>query len=277
MFSSILVPIPILIPILIPIPIPILIPLPLPLSGDFAPKPQNGTFGWGQKSVKSSYLRTNQNYSIMLRTAIIFGLLAGSIQVIIGQLAFSWGESNPEWGEALGYSVMLAALSMIYFGIRNQRDQKQGGQMTFGQGVQLVLKGPKFCPFLSSPLWRYFRSFSLDLRDVRCKLKISSTLYPKLESGELGKHKKSVIFNEFSTVHFQIMPFCKVWSIFFSITALIKTKFRKWRNRDRRWIRAGVKKRYKVYRFWELSNDIDVVSFRFKFEIKWASNFDITS
>ena len=75
----------------------------------------------------------------MLRTAIIFGLLAGSIQVIIGQLAFSWGESNPEWGEALGYSVMLAALSMIYFGIRNQRDQKQGGQMTFGQGVQLGL------------------------------------------------------------------------------------------------------------------------------------------
>ena len=73
--------------------------------------------------MKSSYLRTNQNQTIMLRTAIIFGLLAGAIQVIIGQFAFSWGENHPEWGEVIGYSVMLAALSMIYFGIRNQRDQ----------------------------------------------------------------------------------------------------------------------------------------------------------
>lgn len=75
----------------------------------------------------------------MLRTATIFGLLAGSIFVVIGQLAFSWGEHHPDWGEVIGYSVMLAALSMIYFGVRNQRDKKQEGKITFGQGLQLGL------------------------------------------------------------------------------------------------------------------------------------------
>lgn len=75
----------------------------------------------------------------MLRTALIFGLLAGAIQIVIGQIGFSWGESRPELGEVIGYSVMLAALSMIYFGIRNQRDRKQDGHITFGQGLQLGL------------------------------------------------------------------------------------------------------------------------------------------
>lgn len=75
----------------------------------------------------------------MLRTTLIFGLLAGAIQLIVGYTAFSFVGGDPTWGEIVGYTVMLAALSMIYFGIRHQRDKEQDGNITFGQGLQLGL------------------------------------------------------------------------------------------------------------------------------------------
>ncbi|MEL6971984.1 MAG: DUF4199 domain-containing protein [Bacteroidota bacterium] len=75
----------------------------------------------------------------MQRTALVFGLIAGVILILLGQFGFYLGEQFADWGEAIGYTTMLAALSMIYFGIRNQRDQKQEGHITFGQGVQLGL------------------------------------------------------------------------------------------------------------------------------------------
>ena len=77
-------------------------------------------------------------YTMMLRKALIFALLAEAVH-ILGQLLFAWREISPEYSEILGYCVMLVALSMIYFGIRNYRDQQLNGKITFGQGLQLGL------------------------------------------------------------------------------------------------------------------------------------------
>lgn len=65
-----------------------------------------------------------------------YGLLSGA--VIIGIIIISmavWGmEGASEW---LGYLVMVAALSLIFFGIKTYRDREQGGVISFWTGCKM--------------------------------------------------------------------------------------------------------------------------------------------
>lgn len=74
----------------------------------------------------------------MLRVILIYGLLSGSIVIatIIGSIAI-WGmEQQSEW---LGYLVMVVALSLIFFAIKNYRDRELGGVIRFGTAFKLGL------------------------------------------------------------------------------------------------------------------------------------------
>lgn len=59
----------------------------------------------------------------MLRIALIYGGIAGAITIgtIIGTLAMS---ETGTGSQALGFLVMFVALSLIFFGIRQYRDQQ---------------------------------------------------------------------------------------------------------------------------------------------------------
>ncbi len=74
----------------------------------------------------------------MKRIIFIYGLLSGAI--IIGIIIASmmiWGmEGQSEW---LGYLIMVAALSLIFFGIKSYRDQELGGVITFGTAFSVGL------------------------------------------------------------------------------------------------------------------------------------------
>lgn len=82
----------------------------------------------------------------MLKTITRYGSIAG---LIVGIPLFSmtmWMTSPPEGaaGMAIGYLIMLLAFSMIFLGIRQQRDQVNGGVIGFwpafgmGMGIALV-------------------------------------------------------------------------------------------------------------------------------------------
>ncbi|WP_170110511.1 DUF4199 domain-containing protein [Flavilitoribacter nigricans] len=70
-----------------------------------------------------------------------YGLIAGGIQVIVGfglmALLVKDGSSKAEYGELLGYTTMIVALSLIFFGIKAYRDEQLGGVITFGKAVQV--------------------------------------------------------------------------------------------------------------------------------------------
>lgn len=74
----------------------------------------------------------------MLRIIFVYGFISGAIVIgtIIGSMMI-WGmEGQSEW---LGYLIMIVALSLIFFGVKNYRDRELGGVIKFGTAFKLGL------------------------------------------------------------------------------------------------------------------------------------------
>lgn len=74
----------------------------------------------------------------MKRIIFIYGFISGAIVIgIIIASMMIWGmEGQSEW---LGYLIMVAGLSLIFFGIKTYRDRELGGVITFGTAFKLGL------------------------------------------------------------------------------------------------------------------------------------------
>jgi hypothetical protein len=76
----------------------------------------------------------------MTRVVLIFGLLAGAVLsvMMVIQAAFI-DEIGFDRGEIIGYTTMILAFLMVFFGIRSYRDNIYGGAITFWQAVRIGL------------------------------------------------------------------------------------------------------------------------------------------
>jgi hypothetical protein len=72
----------------------------------------------------------------MKRTVIVFGLIAGVIMsaLMAATMPFS-SEIGFDRMLIVGYTSMIAAFLLIYFGIRSYRDNVGGGTVSFGKAV----------------------------------------------------------------------------------------------------------------------------------------------
>ena len=57
--------------------------------------------------------------------------------MLISTLFMADGTIDFENGEVIGYSTMVIALSMVFFGIKSYRDNYQNGAITFTKGLQV--------------------------------------------------------------------------------------------------------------------------------------------
>jgi hypothetical protein len=75
-----------------------------------------------------------------MRVVLIFGLLAGGVLAVmmVVQIAFI-DQIGFDRGEIIGYTTMVLAFLMVYFGIRSYRDNIYGGTISFGQAVGIGL------------------------------------------------------------------------------------------------------------------------------------------
>lgn len=76
----------------------------------------------------------------MKKVVLTFGIIAGLIIAILEWLVASLADRGTiglERLEFIGYSSMLVALSMVFFGIKSYRDNYSGGTMTFWKGLQV--------------------------------------------------------------------------------------------------------------------------------------------
>ena len=78
----------------------------------------------------------------MKKIVITYGLIAGAVvgaMIIITMPLYESGALKMDSGELLGYTTMVIALSLIFFGIKSYRDNQLGGAITFGNGLKVGL------------------------------------------------------------------------------------------------------------------------------------------
>lgn len=78
----------------------------------------------------------------MKKVVLIYGLIAGTIvggTMLITMPLYENGTFNFDNGELTGYTTMVIALSMVFFGVKSYRDNHAGGAITFWSGLKVGL------------------------------------------------------------------------------------------------------------------------------------------
>lgn len=74
----------------------------------------------------------------MKKIVLTFGLLAGAIVSVMTTMSvFLIRRGGFEHSETVGYSIMILAFLLVFFGIRSYRDNVGGGSVTFGKAFQV--------------------------------------------------------------------------------------------------------------------------------------------
>lgn len=72
----------------------------------------------------------------MKRTVWTFGLIAGAILSAMMLLTMPFqARIGPERGMVIGYTTMVLAFLLVYFGVRSYRDNVAGGEVGFGRAM----------------------------------------------------------------------------------------------------------------------------------------------
>jgi hypothetical protein len=94
----------------------------------------------------------------MKKPVLIYGLIAGAIvsgMMLITLPMYNSGALNHENGELTGYTTMVIALSVIFFGVKSYRDKQPTGNITFWKGVQIGLLITLVAGLMYAITWEY--------------------------------------------------------------------------------------------------------------------------
>lgn len=76
----------------------------------------------------------------MKKIVLRYGLLAGAIlAAVVASMAPLCGSGDFEYGEIVGYSSMVLAFLLVFFGVRSYRDSVGRGAIGFGKALQVGL------------------------------------------------------------------------------------------------------------------------------------------
>ncbi len=78
----------------------------------------------------------------MKKIILVYGSIAGAIvggMLLITMPLYESGTLKFENGEWLGYTTMVIALSLVFFGVKSYRDNHSGGSITFWNGLKVGL------------------------------------------------------------------------------------------------------------------------------------------
>ena len=78
----------------------------------------------------------------MKKIVLVYGLIAAAVFAVTMFGAFPFWKNGTitfENGEYVGYSSMVIALSMVFFGVKSFRDNHLGGTISFGKALQVGL------------------------------------------------------------------------------------------------------------------------------------------
>lgn len=73
----------------------------------------------------------------MKRIVWAFGLISGGIMAVMMAITMPFHDQIGDAGEIIGYTTMILAFLMVYFGIRSYRDNEQGGVIGYGRAFKV--------------------------------------------------------------------------------------------------------------------------------------------
>jgi hypothetical protein len=124
--------------------------------------------------------------NIMKKIILTYGLIAGVIVtamfLITMPLHYS-GVLDYGSGMVVGYTSMVVAFSMIFFAIKNYRDNYQNGSITFGKGFQIGILITVIASLMYAICWELYFAFK---GDEFVQYFITSTLKALQEEGITG-------------------------------------------------------------------------------------------
>jgi uncharacterized membrane protein len=86
--------------------------------------------------------RLNHFGAVIRKIVLTFGLIAGAILSVMMLITMPFHDQiGFDKGLIIGYTTMVLAFLMVYFGVRSYRDNVSGGSVTFGRafGVGLLI------------------------------------------------------------------------------------------------------------------------------------------
>ena len=75
----------------------------------------------------------------MSRLILVYGAIAGTIELALLALSMGVIGDHGSMGMVLGYLSMLIAMSMVFVGVKRFRDEHQGGVIKFGKALLVGL------------------------------------------------------------------------------------------------------------------------------------------
>ena len=106
----------------------------------------------------------------MKKTIIKYGLISGVISAVLllSVSIINKDKFHNDYSMLIGYSCMVAAMSFIYFGVKNYRDTTNGGKITFKNALLIGLGITLISCILYSLMWLlvYYNMFPNFMDDM---------------------------------------------------------------------------------------------------------------
>jgi len=128
----------------------------------------------------------------MRRTVIVYGLITAAVftTFVFGAMPL-WknGTITFESGDLIGYTSMVVALSMIFFGVKSYRDRHLNGSISFGKALQVGILITLVAGLSYAITWElYFNIFAPNFMNEYasfCIAKATASGMPEVELQEL--------------------------------------------------------------------------------------------
>ncbi|RAW01882.1 DUF4199 domain-containing protein [Pseudochryseolinea flava] len=98
----------------------------------------------------------------MRKIILTYGAIAGAICVAMFCISIPMQQNGfmpPEKGMFVGYASMVIAFSMIFFGIKNYRDNHLNGVITFGKGFKVGILIAVVASLVYAISWEIYYAF----------------------------------------------------------------------------------------------------------------------
>ena len=129
----------------------------------------------------------------MQKTILKFGFLAGAILAVAMITTLPFLEKIVDWAYVLGYTTMVLAFLMTYFGVRSYRDTVGRGSVTFGRALLIgaAITGIASCCYVATWEVIYYK-FTPDFAEKYAARQIEKTRASGASAAALAKTEQEM-------------------------------------------------------------------------------------